>query len=130
MKIARRSTVGLALALLLFLPLAVFSAPAAQADMECSTYGAESRGVCVNVVDPDAWGFYLLPIYPPPTAPYIWVEECDGSGQNCSVIYTSITAGTMTPHVPVTAGRTYRACADFYDSANNLVYGCSPTEPV
>ena len=126
--IARRGTLVMALAVLLSLPLAAFSAPAAHADMQCSIYGAESRWVCVNVVDPNAWGFYLLPIYPQPISPYIWVEECDGSGQNCSVVYSSITAGTDTPYVPVTAGRTYRACADFYDSANNPVYGCSPAE--
>ena len=100
-------------------------APPASAATACAVYGADSRTVCVDVVPGQTQGQAVLPVFPGPTAPYIWLAECDGSGQWCNTMLGSVTQGVVTPWVATGAGHTYQACVDYYDSSSEHVFGCT-----
>lgn len=107
---------------------ALVAAPTAQAATQCVNIGSQPWSLCVDVWYGEVWGYLFFPIIPEPTDPYIWLQECDSSGQNCGVAPGSVTAGRSTPRLTTNSASTYKACADFYEGWN-YVYGCTPAEP-
>lgn len=125
---------NLVLSLVMALPLVALTSvptapPAAAAGYDCTSLGSQPWSLCISVeYNGQARAHLLFPIIPEPTDPYVWIQDCNSSGQSCGVTLGSVTQGRITPFVSTTPGRIYLACADFYDYGGypQYVLGCSP----
>jgi hypothetical protein len=134
MRISRIRAVMASAALLLLPSTTLVSAPPAYASGDnCIYIGSEPWTLCVNVYGGQARSQMWFPIFPYPVDPYAWVDECDASGQYCSMVTGSFSEDRATPWVATNPAKTYRGCIDFRDPGAyyplSVVAGCTAAVP-